>query len=297
MTHDTDYIAIDWGTTNRRAYLIDAAGLVRDAMADDRGVLTLAPEDYAAEIASLRARLGANTVIAAGMVGSNRGWRELPYVDAPAAIDDLGRAMVAVAPDVHLIPGVAIRTPDRADIMRGEETQVLGAIAAGLAPADALFCQPGTHNKWIAAAAGRIVDCTTAMTGELFALLRDHGILAGMIGGTVADGPAFRAGIARGAGARDLAAALFEVRASVLLGRLPAAEAGAFASGVLIGADVGARDDLSGRPVHLLASGPLAALYRVAIETCGGTPVALDATGAFVAGIHRIRHLIREELP
>lgn len=177
--------------------------------------------------------------------------------------------------------------------MRGEEVQVLGAIAAGLAPGDALFCQPGTHNKWIATTDGRVTDIATAMTGELFALLRGHGILAGMLDGAVADGAAFRDGLSRGAGAKDLTVALFEVRARVLLGTLAPADAAAFASGVLIGADVGARDDLAGREVQLLAGGALADLYAAAIDQCGGRAVALDSERAFAAGIHRLWELTR----
>jgi len=129
------------------------------------------------------------------------------------------------------------------------------------------------------------------MTGERFALLKDHGILAGMLDGPVADGEAFRAGVARGAGACDLGAALFGVRAAVLLGRRAPDEAAAYASGVLIGSDVGARP-LAGRDVHLLAAGTLADLYRAAIEAQGGRVVPVDATVAFVAGIHALREYL-----
>lgn len=283
------YIAVDWGTTNRRAWLIGGDGAVLDGARDDRGVLALRPSDYPREIAALRDRFGADQVIAAGMVGSTRGWRDVRYVDAPAALPDLAAALVAVDPGVWIVPGVALRAGGRCDVMRGEEVQVLGAVAMGMAAAHGLFCQPGTHNKWIAVAGGRIVDFATAMTGELFALLRTHGILAGMLDGAVADGAAFRRGVARGAGARDLAVALFEVRAAVLLGDLAGDDAAAFASGVLIGADVGARDDLAGRTVALLASGTLATLYAAAIDALGGRVVALDSDAAFAAGIHAIR--------
>ncbi len=287
-----DYIAIDWGTTNRRAWRMSAGGIPDEVAKDARGILSLTPEDYPSEISALRERLGDLPVIAAGMVGSNRGWREVPYVDAPADIADLARGTLELADfGVRLIPGVALRSAGRADVMRGEEVQVLGAIAAGLGPDDALFCQPGTHNKWIATADGRVSDIATALTGELFALLRGHGILAGMLDGDVADGAPFRDGLSRGAGARDLTVALFEVRARVLLGRLAPADAAAFASGVLIGADVGSRDDLAGREVQLLAGGALADLYAAAITHAGGRPVTLDSERAFAAGIHRLWEL------
>ena len=282
-------IAIDWGTTNRRAYRIEADGDVSASVRDGSGVLAMAKADYGPALAALRTQLGDWPVIAAGMVGSTRGWHEAAYVPTPADLAALAAAALHI-PDARatIVPGVSLLSDTRADVMRGEEVQVLGAIAAGLAPADALFCQPGTHNKWIACAGARIVDVATVMTGELFALLKAHGILAGMLDGPVADGPAFREGLARGAGACDLGAALFEVRASVLLGRRADADAAAFASGVLIGSDVGARD-VAGTTVHLLADGALADLYRVAIETLGGTTVAVDATAAFVGGMHRLR--------
>lgn len=289
-----DYIVIDWGTTNRRAWRVGADGAPKITSRNARGVLSVPPNGYPAEIGALRDELGALPIIAAGMVGSNRGWHEVPYVDAPADLRDLARGCVTLADeDVVLVPGVALRGEARADVMRGEEVQVLGAIAAGLAPADALFCQPGTHNKWIATTAGRITDVATALTGELFALLRGHGILSGMLDGAVSDGAAFRDGLARGAGARDLTVALFEVRARVLLGRLAPDDAAAFASGVLIGADVGARSDLAGRTVQLLAGGALADLYAAAIRHGGGTPVTLDSERAFAAGIHRLWELTR----
>jgi 2-dehydro-3-deoxygalactonokinase len=286
------YIAVDWGTTNRRAYLIDADGAVLDSVRDDRGVLSVDRAEYPGELAMLRSKFGTLPVIAAGMVGSTRGWLDAPYVPAPADLAALAQARATVpGEDFAIVPGVKL-TGTRSDVMRGEEVQVLGAIAAGLAPADALFCQPGTHNKWVHVAGGRIVDFATAMTGELFALLRGNGVLKGMLDGPVADGPAFRDGVARGAGATDLTVVLFEVRAAVLLSALPAEDAASFASGVLIGADVGARD-LDGRDVHLLASGPLADLYAVAIRLRGGRVIAVDNQAGFFAGIHRLWELTR----
>lgn len=280
------YLAIDWGTTNRRIYLVDTSGNALERLSDDRGVLALAPADYPREIETLRERFGALPILAAGMVGSTRGWREAPYVAAPADLDALARACLTLDGEVTIVPGVALHGP-RNDVMRGEEIQVLGAIAAPLAPGDALFCQPGTHNKWVEVREGRIVDLATAMTGELFALLSRQGILAGMLEGEVSPGAAFRNGIQRGAGAIDLLVALFEVRAAVLLGALAPRDAASFASGLLIGADVGARR-LVGRQVFLLASGPLAVLYRAAIVLAGGRPCGVDSHAAFLAGMHAI---------
>ncbi|WP_394664114.1 2-dehydro-3-deoxygalactonokinase [uncultured Sphingomonas sp.] len=287
------YIAIDWGTTNRRIYVLTADGAVLDTVRDDRGVLAMTPGDYPNEIAAIRVRFGALSIIAAGMVGSTRGWREAAYVPAPADLPTLAGAATRIPElDVTIVPGVSLLTDTRADVMRGEEVQVLGAVAAGLAPADALFAQPGTHNKWVRVTGGRITDFATTMTGELFALVKGHGILAGMLDGPVADGPAFRDGLSRGAGACDLTAALFGVRASVLLGRIAADDAASYASGLLIGSDIGAVPDMAGQTVHLLSSGLLADLYTIGIEARGGTVVALDSHAGFLAGLHAIREYL-----
>lgn len=281
------YIAVDWGTTNRRAYAVASDGTVVDTLTDGRGVLSIARDAYPAEISALRTRFGAEPVIAVGMVGSSRGWCEAPYVDAPATLERLAGSCREAAPDVRIVPGVALRDGRRPDVMRGEEIQILGAIHAGTAPATALFCQPGTHNKWVETVDGAITTFTTVMTGEFFSLLRTHGILAGMLDGPVSDGAAFRRGLRRGIASGNLAATLFEVRAGLLLDRLEPAAAAAYASGVLIGADVATRDDLGGRPVHLLGGGALSALYAVAVTEMGGTPVIVP-DGATTAGIHAL---------
>jgi 2-dehydro-3-deoxygalactonokinase len=130
------------------------------------------------------------------------------------------------------------------------------------------------------------------MTGELFALLRGHSVLAGQLGGKVTDGPAFRAGLADGA-RRDLAASLFGVRARSVLGLRDDADAASYISAMLIGADVAARLDEAGdRIVHVVADPGLGALYAVAIDALGGRAVVVDSETAFVAGINRMRELV-----
>ena len=299
------YVAIDWGTTNRRVHLMDAAGKILHSEHSGHGVLAMAGQSFPSSMDDIRARTGDLPILAAGMVGSNRGWIDVPYVDAPADAAALARGTVAAhtptpaststsasASACWIVPGVALANDSRCDVMRGEEVSIVGAVLAGLAPPDGRFCLPGTHNKWVACADGRIETFTTAITGELFALLRDHGTLSGLLNGEVHPDEAFRRGVERGARAPDLAAALFEARASVLLGRFPAGEAAAFVSGVLIGSDVGAQDDLAANPIHLIGSGSLADLYDSAITICGGQTVRVDSDAAFAAGIHHIWRLI-----
>lgn len=284
------YIAVDWGTTNRRAYLIEDGSAVRTER-DDRGVTALTPTDYPCEVMALRQRLGDLPMLLAGMVGSTIGWREAPYVAAPAGIEALAAALVwldartAIVPGLSLVEGAHGR---RADVMRGEEVQLLGAAAGGLAPIDGLLVQPGTHCKWVEMAGGLITRFVTAMTGELFALIRGHGVLAAQLGGTVALGDAFRAGVAEGR-RRDLAASLFGIRAAKLMALRADADAAAYASGVLIGADVAARlAEWRHDAVYLLADPGLGALYAYAIEAEGRAAKLVDSHAAFVAGITRI---------
>ncbi|WP_423607318.1 2-dehydro-3-deoxygalactonokinase [Sphingomonas sp. MS122] len=274
------FLAVDWGTTNRRVYLIDAGEVVRTER-DDRGVLAV--EDFAGEAADIRARFGELPLLMAGMVGSTVGWREAPYVPAPAGIDALAANLLAIDDRTAIVPGVAVREP--ADVMRGEEVQLLGAVEAGLVPRDALLAQPGTHCKWVEIADGRIARFSTSMTGELFALLRQHGLLARQLHAEVASGDAFLEGVREGQ-KRDLARSLFGIRAAGLLGERDDADAASYASGLLIGSDVAARlEQAPGQTVYLLSDPALGALYTLAIEANGGQARLIDSHAAFVAGI------------
>ncbi|WP_136162095.1 2-dehydro-3-deoxygalactonokinase [Sphingomonas flavalba] len=289
-TASPDYIAIDWGTSRRRAYRVDAAGRILARIEDDCGARSVAAGGYPAVLAGLRDALGPLPVIAAGMVGSQLGWQSTPYLSAPVTLAALaGAATRVTAEDCTLTPGVSLDAAEGCDVMRGEEIQALGAAAAGLVPPDALVCQPGTHSKWITLADGRIATFRSVMTGELFALLRGDGSLAMLLDGPVAVGVAFRDGVSAGAAARSLGAALFGTRAAVLLGRLPVGNAAAYASGVLIGAEIaGELGDAAGT-VYIIADDRLGALYAEAIGLLGGAAVRVDSHTAFVAGIHALQ--------
>jgi len=282
------FIAVDWGTSNRRAFRIENGHVVA-AERDDRGAANVASGSYAAEVAGIRERLGDLPMLLAGMVGSNIGWRSVPYVAAPAGLPDIAAALDRIDARTAIVPGLSYRNGLHADVMRGEEVQLLGAVAADLVPADALLCQPGTHCKWATVEGGAITRFTTAMTGELFALLRAHGVLSRQLGHAVEPGDAFRDGVAEGA-KRDLAASLFAVRARGVLGLADDAHAASFASGLLIGADTAARIE-PGATVHILAEAALGALYAEAIGALSGTAHIIDSQTAFVAGITRIQDL------
>jgi 2-dehydro-3-deoxygalactonokinase len=282
------FIAVDWGTSNRRAFRIEESIVVASER-DDRGAATVGAGEYEAEVAGIRDRLGDLPMLLAGMVGSNIGWRSVPYVAAPAGLPDIAAALDRIDDRTAIVPGLSYRDGLHADVMRGEEVQLLGAVAAELVPTDALLCQPGTHCKWATVQRGRIERFTTAMTGELFALLRTHGVLSRQLGHPVEPGAAFLEGVAEGA-KRDLVASLFAIRARGVLGLADDAHAASFASGLLIGADTAARIE-AGTTVHILADPALGALYASAITALGGTSHHIDSQAAFVAGITRIRDL------
>ncbi len=278
------FIAIDWGTTNRRAYAIGVDGGVIETLRDDKGVLSVARGDFPREVSAIRAQLGDVPVICAGMVGSTRGWIDVPYARCPAGIDALVAGMVWVESGrTAIVPGVAT-DGGRSDVMRGEEVQLLGAVASGMAPADALLCQPGTHCKWARMEAGHIAGFRTAMTGEVFALLRAHSLLGDFLKGEVADGPAFREGVAL---ARDgrLLSDLFGERAAVVLGQHDASDVASRVSGLLIGSDVREQEVSPRDTVHILADPVLGHLYAAAVSASGAEPILLDSHAAFLAGI------------
>ncbi|UZK64658.1 2-dehydro-3-deoxygalactonokinase [Sphingomonas sp. M1-B02] len=287
MSKATRFLAVDWGTTNRRVFLIDQGQVVRTER-DDRGVTAV--EDFESDAAGIRAQFGDLPMLMAGMVGSTVGWRVAPYVPAPAGLADLAANLLWIDDRTAIVPGISTMVGGRPDVMRGEEVQLLGAVAAGLVPPDSLLCQPGTHCKWVEMEAGRVADFTTAMTGELFAMLRKHGLLAAQLGGEVRPGAAFREGVEE-ARRRDLTASLFGIRAAKMLGVRDDADAASYASGLLIGSDVAARLATTGHDtVHILADPVLGALYSVAIETLGRSARLVDSQSAFVAGIIEIRN-------
>jgi 2-dehydro-3-deoxygalactonokinase len=287
------FIAVDWGTTNRRAYVVDADGGCSSEFEDDQGILSVPAGGFEAAVADIRERMGDKPMLLAGMVGSNRGWIEVPYAHCPAGVGDLARQL-KWSPDgsTALVPGVAY-LDGRADVMRGEEVQILGAAADGEIPPDCLVCHPGTHNKWIQLRGKRIHAFRTVMTGELFNLLRDKSILSDLLKADVEPTEPFREGVRRGLGGAGLTAELFETRARVLLGRASAEESGSFVSGLLIGEDVRVGlEQKSDLPVVVMGRPELTELYAAALTEASVEVSEMDGELAFLAGARKIVELI-----
>lgn len=288
------FIAVDWGTTNRRAWRLGPDGGAEAGCVDEAGVLTLGPDDFAREVAALRDWLGDLPMLMGGMVGSNRGWRETPYVACPADARTVAEAIVWIDARTGIIPGVAQERRDAPGVMRGEEVQIIGALASGLVSGDATVCLPGTHAKWVRLRGGRIAGFSTWMTGEIFALLGKHSILAPQMRGKAQTGPGFAAGVVASAGGDPLGQ-LFALRAAHLLDA-PMIDGAGYVSGLLIGAEVRAGLRESGGEVPSLIGRPdLTALYAAAIAQVRGEPAAsapaIDGNAAFLAGC---RALLKE---
>jgi 2-dehydro-3-deoxygalactonokinase len=251
-------------------------------------VIAFAPSAYPAEIQRLRARFGDLPVIIAGMAGSDRGWLEVPYAPCPATLADVRAAMHWVeAGRTAIVPGLALDRADAPDVMRGEETQAFGAIAAGFVGNEGLLCHPGTHCKWLCHQGSAVTGFHTTMTGELYAMLATHSILASELRAQAAVDPSFEAGVRAALAGTDILSGLFAVRARAALHRKEHRSA-SWASGLLIGTDV--QTALKSAPfdggiVGIIGSASLATLYLAALELAGRPALLLDAAHCFTAGI------------
>lgn len=278
----------DWGTSSLRLWAVDPAGRVLAERRSGQGMGGLAPEAFEPVLREHLAALAAGDapVLLCGMVGARQGWREAPYVALPA---DLGAICDAAMPvgladvDLRILPGLSAAEP--ADVMRGEETQLLGVLA-GSPGLSGVVVLPGTHCKWVWLVEGHISRFETVMTGELFALLAGQSVLRHSVDlAAPFDDAAFANGVARGLAApQRLTRSLFGVRAATLLQGLGSAAATARLSGLLIGAEIAGAGPLTGG-VTLVASGALAERYGQALDVAGVSATLVDAEAATRAGL------------
>lgn len=284
MDMSRGFVAVDWGTTNRRSWVVEG-GIAGAPVTDDRGILGVS--DFPAEVAALRDRAGGRPLLMAGMIGSNRGWHEVPYIAAPAGLAAVAAAVTWVEDGVGIIPGVSFVDGDlRADIMRGEEVALLGACAAAAVDCDGLVCHPGTHTKWVEMEGGTIASFRTVMTGDVFAALAHKSILSDLLREPAPVDDAFLAGVDHGLENGDLTAELFAARARVILGKAEAAHAASYVSGLLVGSDVRiGLGRLRADVVSVLGSPVLTARFAAALARAGRAAVEHDGDAAFLAGM------------
>ncbi len=289
-------IGIDWGTTSFRAYRIARDGSIRDRRTSTRGILNV-PDgrfgDTLREEIGPWLALGEDRVLLSGMIGSRQGWKEAPYLPCPATPAAIAAALTDIEFDwaqVKLVPGLSgTDAAGVAEVMRGEETQVIGIPA--LMANGGIACLPGTHSKWVRVEHGRIAHFTTHMTGEVYAALRGHTILGRTIRDGAPNSTAFEAGVERAGNQGGLLHHIFGVRAQTLTGQLAETDAGAYLSGILIGHEI--RAGLAGHPgavVQVIGTPDLTQLYATAITACGGFAERHDgdaaAQGLALIGAH-----------
>jgi 2-dehydro-3-deoxygalactonokinase len=314
---DASFIAGDWGTSHLRLFLCDGDGRIVDRAR--AGGAADAAGRFAAIFDGLVApwlqQHGPLPAVLCGMVGSSIGWMQAPYMPCPAIPEQIAAGCVSLRHGgVHIVPGVSCRNRlDAPDFMRGEETQILGAlhIDPSLGRGHRLLCLPGTHTKWVALQDGAIVEFLTAPTGELFALLRDHSVLlhqhaerAPAAADVDIDAVAFAQALAR---CNQLPPApllhrLFECRGRRLSGELTPQAAAAYLSGLLIASDIGGALQLlpapaGARNVHLIGDSQLTQLYAQGLAAQQHTVTTLEGSAASLAGLaHVYRQLTQRRV-
>jgi len=308
VTNGTEWVAVDWGTSNLRAWGIAADGSVSFAKSSADGMGKLTPDRFGAVLEQLLApdlpdNAEAMDTLICGMAGARQGWVEAPYLEAPADLGGLAygavrppRASALLAP--RILPGVCQKRPGVEDVMRGEETQLLG-LGALLPGFSGVTILPGTHSKWAYLSGRRVEQFATAMTGELYELLKTHSVLRLSLGDDDKDEDGRRAGTSTGLALgidspQRLASLLFKVRAGALLsGRSPTWSAG-FLSGLLIGAEIGGHRDwiaAGQEEIPLIGGATLSAIYAEGLAMIGARGRPVEAAEATLAGLKLARSL------
>ena len=281
-----DWIGVDWGTSNMRAWAMQADGSILADVRSDKGMGDLTPDGFEP---TLRAAISGwdfadVPIIACGMVGARQGWVEAAYAAVPCPPTPTGFAKPATDLNVHIIPG--LMQTDPADVMRGEETQIAGFLANN-PNWGGVICLPGTHTKWVQISANEVVSFQTFMTGDLFAAISGHTVLRHSVQSDGWDNAAFDNGVVTAmARPERLAARLFSLRAEGLLNALPNETARARLSGLLIGAELaGAKPYWLGQQIAVIGAGPLAALYVRALDLQSAPATQVKADAITLAGL------------
>lgn len=297
-------IGLDWGSTNLRAFAFNAQGEVVDRAESSAGALTLSgsaqfDEVLVAVVGEWAQRHPAARLIACGMVGAKSGWREAGYVGLIAATDAQQAAVLAanvvtvatsLARPLHIIPGIK---SDEPDVMRGEETQLVGSGVT-----DGVIVLPGTHSKWVHMSAGRVESFATFYTGEMNSLIRKHSSVGALVKSAPDsnDVAAFEMGLnyAR-AGAASWLHDLFVLRASVVTGARSEAFVSTVLAGWLLGCEISAALTMypDTRGVVLVASQTLVPWYEAATRAFAISCDAVSAEMVTSRGLWRIAQRLR----
>ena len=278
MENQQDWVAVDWGTTHFRIWRMQDKNALEGREASC-GLLNLKKEEFEPTLKEhLHGWPVESPVLMSGMVGSRQGWQEAPYLFLPVSLKDVAIGAVDVQTNdlqrkVHVLPGVACQEESRPDVMRGEETQMLG-LGAGSSEWSGIICLPGTHCKWVRIALGQVQQFDTYLTGELFSIVRQHSILLHDLesGDVDVEQPAFAKGVSTGfEETTPLLTSLFRIRAtSLLLDRDPVANL-AFLSGRVLGEELrsATRKIEKTEKIQLVGGSSLTKLYARALSLVG----------------------------
>jgi 2-dehydro-3-deoxygalactonokinase len=271
-------IAVDWGTSNRRAWALGPDGRTLAERSDAAGLLAIQERRFGESLAAfLQDWLTPGLpVVMAGMVGSRMGWVEVPYLAAPAPLADLAKNLMKAGriadSDCWIVPGVSFDGPAQPEVMRGEECQMLGALLRQ-GRSDGVFLTPGTHSKWVRVADGKLLEFRTYITGEMFNLLRQSGTLAQLMTGEGDDEAAFAQGVQAKSAGSELLNRLFSARSLALFNRLAGDKIASYVSGMLVGTEM--RDALAAWPdlgrtgVTCIGSASMLARYGACAKLLG----------------------------
>ncbi|SFL92222.1 2-dehydro-3-deoxygalactonokinase [Variovorax sp. OV329] len=292
MNQRSRLVAIDWGTSSLRGALIDMAdGRVLEEQSHARGILTVPPGGFREVFDDLFGawmRENGAPCLISGMAGSRQGWVEAPYCPCPAGLAEVRAKVREIEPGpIAIVPGLSDEHSGVPDVMRGEEVQIFGAMAlSGLQ--DGLFVLPGTHNKWARVKDGRVAGFRTYMTGEFYAILSQHSILARTIDTSAAfDEAAFLEGVSRAENGEGLLHNAFGARTLSLFERMAAGELASYLSGLLIGEELRSQSVRANGEVVLIGSPNLTQRYALALRTLG-TPSRTLGSEATWAGLHAL---------
>jgi 2-dehydro-3-deoxygalactonokinase len=269
MTHTL--VAIDWGTSSLRAARIALDGAVLEERSSPRGILTVPADGFPAVLQEFCGDWLGDPhplCLISGMAGSRQGWREAPYRACPAGFAELKDSLLWIQPGrIALVPGLSCESANVPDVMRGEEVQVFGAMDL-LRQSDGVFVLPGTHSKWVRVADGRVQSFATFMSGEVYALLRQHSILARTMAAQdgALDEQAFTRGVRQAQESGSLLHAAFSARTLALFDRLPGSALPSYLSGLVIGEELRVAAGDAAAPV-LIGSPLLTERYALALRT------------------------------
>jgi 2-dehydro-3-deoxygalactonokinase len=284
-------LAVDWGTSSLRGALLAPDGQVLEERAFARGILTVAPGEFPAVFDScFGAWMNPETLcLISGMAGSQQGWLEAPYCPCPAGFDSIAAQLAWVEPGrIAIVPGLCIEAGGVPDVMRGEETQVFGALQL-LGLDNARLVLPGTHSKWVTVNNRRVTDFSTWMTGEFYALLRQHSILARTLPATdpAPDAAAFEQGVAHALRSQGLLHTAFSTRTLSLFKRMATDALPSYLSGLVIGEELKSQTLQRGDTVVVMGAPALTARYEQALAQLGVT-VQRVGDGATWRGLRAI---------